>query len=98
MKTKIDSIRLIFESILCHCAETTEFMGKSQILELIAKEASQGMKECDICFIEIENKMDYQEAAEERELVRVRKLVRSKTLEKENPNVKETDSPELPVP
>ncbi len=85
MKIKIDNIRLIFESIICHCAETTEFMGKSQILELIAKEASQGMRECDICFIEIENKMDYQEAAEERELARLRKLVRSKISEEENP-------------
>ena len=46
MKTKINSIKEKFNSILCHCAEMTEFMNKSQILELIAKEASQGMKEC----------------------------------------------------
>ena len=47
MKNKIDNIKEIFNHILFHCAETTEFMNKSQILELIAKEASQGIKECD---------------------------------------------------
>ena len=46
MKDKIDNIKEKFNSILCHCAETTEFLNKSQILKLIAKEASQGMKEC----------------------------------------------------
>ncbi|KKL62083.1 hypothetical protein LCGC14_2188810 [marine sediment metagenome] len=47
MKTKIDNIKEAFKSILCHCAETTEFLNKSQILELIAKEASRGWNECN---------------------------------------------------
>jgi hypothetical protein len=46
MKTKIKNIKEKFSSILCHCAETTEFLNKSQILELIAKEASHGWNEC----------------------------------------------------
>jgi len=86
MKTKIDSIKERFSSILCHCAETTEFMNKSQILELIAKKASQGMKECD-------------ELEKTRKIIMANYYY---DIEEEIPNVNsctsETDSPKLPVP
>ena len=47
-------IRDKFDSIICLCAEGIEFLSRTELAELVIKEAQAGMKLCDITATRLE--------------------------------------------
>ena len=47
MDQTVKEIRNIFESIQCLCVEGTEFMNKSELVEVILRETNSGIKLCN---------------------------------------------------
>ena len=43
----MEEIRDKFDSIICLCAEGIEFLSRTELAELVIKEAQAGMKLCD---------------------------------------------------
>ena len=47
IKSRVDNIRILAESITCLCAEGPEFMTKLELMDHIGKEALKIIKICD---------------------------------------------------